>query len=317
MRIVRSTSELVRRAGPIARPAVLLISVASGLLRPQDLAPRAYVITPTGSHAVILASSFSSGEALIDPTGPLEDARGTFQIPSVGYFQSFGLLGRSSNLTVLIPYARGNFEARVNGSPAAVYRSGLGDARIRFSVNLHGGPAMNLGEYVRWSEKRLIGASLTVAIPNGQYDPVRLINTGTNRWGFKPEVGFSRKWNRWVADLYTGAWFFTANKRFFPGENVRAQEPIGAVEAHLGYYLNPKLWASLDGNFWVGNRSTVNGVKKEDRQRNSRIGATVAIPITRRQSVKFSYSQGTYVSFGGDFRTVSAAWQYSWLSRPQ
>ena len=176
---------------------------------------------------------------------------------------------------------------------------------------------MKLGEYAKWKEKRLIGASVTVTMPTGQYDSVRLVNTGTNRWGVKPEIGFSRRWNRWVADWYAGTWFFSANSKFFPGNSYRTQKPVGVGEGHLGYYLKPRLWASFDINFWAGMRSTVNGVENQDQQRNSRIGGTVSVPINRHHSVKLSYSQGAYVSIGGDFKTVAAAWQYSWISKPR
>ncbi len=283
----------------------------------QDLAPRAYVITPTGSHAVILSTSFNSGAVLVDPTVPLDDAKGSFQLPVFGYYQSLNLLGRSANFTVLLPYVHGDFEGTVFGTYMYAYRSGLADARLRFAVNLHGGPAMGVGEYLKWTEKRLVGASLTITIPTGQYDPARLINPGTNRWGLKPEIGFSRRWKRWVADGYTGVWIFTGNNEFFPGHSTRTQKPVGAVEGHLGYYLQPRLWASFDMNFWAGNRSTIDGVEKQDQQRNSRIGGTVSIPISRHQSIKFSYSQGAYVTIGGDFRTATAAWQYSWIRMPR
>ena len=283
----------------------------------QDLTPRAYVITPTGSHAVILSTSFNKGAVLADPTVPIEGARSSFQLPVLGYYQSLNVLSRSSNVTVILPYVHGDFEGRVNESLIQAYRSGLADARVRFSVNLNGGPAMHLGEFLKWSEKRLIGASLTISIPLSQYDPARLINPGTNRWGFKPEIGVSRRWRRWVADWYTGAWFFTNNGRFFPGQSLRTQAPLGVVEGHLDYYLKPRLWASLDANFWAGNRSTIDGVEKKDQQRNSRIGATLSIPINRHQSVKFSYSQGAYVTIGGDFRTMTVAWQYAWIAQPR
>lgn len=272
------------------------------------------MITPTGSHAIILASSFNTGGVLADPTVPLEDGKGNFVVSSLAYYQSFNFLGRSSNLTAAVPYARGNFEGRVGDNELQAYRSGLADARVRFSVNLNGGPAMNLGEYVRWTEKRLIGVSMTVSIPTGQYDPARAVNNGTNRWGIKPEAGISRKWQHWATDWYLGAWFFTGNSKYFPGTSVRTQSPIASLEGHVGYYLRPRLWASADANFWNGSRSTVNGVQKADEQRNSRIGGTLSIPINPHHAVKFSYSQGAYVTIGGNFRTISAAWQYSWIS---
>ena len=291
-----------------------VLLVAALPLYAQDLTPRAYLITPVGSHAIVVSTSYNTGAVLVDPTVPIDDAKGSFQLSLLGYVQSFNFFGRSSNVNVLLPYVRGNFEGTINGPPIQAYRSGLADARVRLSVNLNGGPAMDVGEFLRWSEKRLIGASLTITIPSGQYDSARLINPGTHRWGFKPEIGITRRWGRWVADSYVGAWFFTANDKFFPGRIVRTQEPVGALEGHLGYYLKPRLWASLDANFWAGSRSTVDGVTKQDQQRNSRIGATLSVPLSRRHALKFSYSQGAYVTIGGDYRTVTAAWQYSWIS---
>jgi hypothetical protein len=311
----RSENQQLRRAGPAKRVfALWLVTVP---LCAQDLSPRAYLITPVGSHAVIVQNSFNSGAVLIDPTIPIEDLKGRFNLPVLGYYQSFGLFGRSANVTALLPYARGNFEGKVYGVPSEAYRSGMADGRIRLSVNLNGGKAMKIGEFMKWQEKRLIGASITVTMPTGQYDPARVINIGTNRWGFKPEAGFSRRWSKVVADWYIGAWFFTPNSKFFPGKSYRTQQPVVSGEGHLGYYFKPRLWASFDVNFWQGSRSTTNGVEGKDQQRNSRIGGTVAIPITRHQSLKFSYSQGAYVTIGGDFRTVAAAWQYSWIDKPK
>jgi len=62
----------------------------------------------------------------------------------------------------------------------------------------------------------------------------------------------------------------------------------------------------------------VSGVQNPlSEQTNSRLGGTVAIPITKHQSPKFSYSNGTYIRFGGNYQNVSAAWQYSRLGKPQ
>ena len=142
----------------------------------------------------------------------------------------------------------------------------------------------------------MIGTTLTVIVPTGQYDPVRLINLGLNRWSFKPELGGSRRFGRWALDLYGGVWFFTANDAFFPGTTRRTQSPVGSAETHLSYTLKPRFWASLDGNFWTGGRTARNGIEGLDYQRNSRAGVTVSLPLTRRQALKFSYSRGAYIA---------------------
>jgi hypothetical protein len=283
----------------------------------QDLAPRAYLITPAGSNAITLSYTFNQGSVFVDPTVPIQDLRVQFQTQAISYYRSYSLWGRSSNITVLIPYAVANAQGTVVGALQKVYRSGLADSRIRFSLNLKGGPAMSASDFIRWSERFLIGFSFTASVPTGQYDPARLINVGTDRWAFKPEIGLSKRWGRWVLDSYTGTWFFTPNDKFFPGNALRTQQLIGTGEAHLTYYVRRRLWISLDGNFWIGGRSTVDGQMKADEQRNSRAGATISIPVNKHQAVKVSYARGAYIQIGGNYSTLSLAWQYSWLGKQE
>ena len=305
------------RWSTISRSPLLFALLAPLAANAQDLVPRAYVITPTGSNAVIVSYAWNDGDLVFDTSVQIQNGKGRFQTPVLSYYHSFGLLGRSANVVAALPYAVGNFQGEIGGALTKVYRSGLVDSRVRLAVNLRGGPEMKLKQFAEWREKTLIGASLTAVVPIGQYDPARAINPGTNRWAFKPEIGISRRWRRWVAEAYGGAWLFATNNSYFPGDSVRTQRPMAAFEAHLGYYLKPRLWISLDGNFWDGGRSAVNGIEKQDRQKNSRAGLTCSAPIGRHQSIKFSYSRGTYVTIGGKFQTIALAWQYSWLAWPR
>ena len=173
----------------------------------------------------------------------------------------------------------------------------------------------------KWQQKTLLGVSLKVVAPTGQYDPTKLINLGANRWAFKPELGLSRRWGHWVLDAYGGVWFFTENPEFFsrneyfPGVQAQTQDPALVLETHLSYDFRPRLWVSLDGNFWRGGTTSLNGVENPATlQQNSRVGITASFPVTRRQSVKLSYGRGAYIRFGGDYQVLSAAWQYSWIS---
>jgi hypothetical protein len=298
----------------------LLSSVCSG----QGLSPRAYVIVPTHSNAVTLTYSFQDGGVVFDQIVPVTDATGRISTAIFSYFHTLNFFGRSANINASIPYSTGRFEATLSGVHQKVYRSGIAPAVIRFSVNLKGGPAMRVNEFIEWQQKTVIGASFTVSTPAGQYDPARLVNIGANRWAFKPELGVSRRWGKWVLDGYGAVWFFTANHDFnskasgSAGPNTQTQQPTGAIEAHLSYDLRPRLWLSLDGNYWRGGETALNGVPNATTlQANSRIGATASLPLGSHQSLKFSYSRGTYVRFGGDYQYFSVAWQYSWLGRPK
>jgi hypothetical protein len=121
------------------------------------------------------------------------------------------------------------------------------------------------------------------------------INNGSNRWAFKPEFGYSERWGHWLLDAYGGAWFFTTNSEFwshnefFPGTRTQSEAPVGSFEGHVSYNFKPRLWVSLDGNFWFGGRITINGIENVNTyQKNSRIGVTASIPVTKHQSLKFS-----------------------------
>jgi hypothetical protein len=306
---------------------VLSAAIAVGPLPPlraQDLSPRAYVITPVHSNAIILTWSFYDGSILFNGTAPITGATGTYNVSIFSYYHSFSFFGRSANLTGSLPYALGNFQGTVMGAGTQLYRSGLVDSAFRLSVNLKGGPAMRVQEFVKWQQQILLGVSLKVVAPTGQYDPTKLINWGANRWALKPEFGYSERWGHWVLDGYAGVWFFTKNPEFFshnaffPGTQSQSQKPIGAFEGHLSYDVKPHLWFSLDGNYWFGGKTSLNGLENPlTQEKSSRIGGTAAIPVSKHQTLKFSYNNGAYIRYGGNYQSVSVAWQYSWLGKPK
>jgi hypothetical protein len=57
----------------------------------------------------------------------------------------------------------------------------------------------------------------------------------------------------------------------------------------------------------------VNGANKADLQRNSRLGATLSLPLAGQQSLKISLSAGATTRAGTDFTTIAAAWQVTWV----
>jgi hypothetical protein len=177
---------------------------------------------------------------------------------------------------------------------------------------------MPANEFAKWRQKVVLGASLRVIAPTGQYDGRKLLNWGINRWAIKPEFGYSERWGGWVLDGYGGVWFYTRNNDYFdvPAPVTQTQTPVASFEGHLSRdFGKQRFWGSLDGNFWIGGTASLRGVRNPDtEQTSSRIGATVSFPITKHESIKLSYSQGAYVRFGGDYKTVSVAWQYFWLS---
>jgi hypothetical protein len=300
----------------------ILVSLSAGAaqLAAQDLAPRAYLITPVSSNAITIIWAFYDGGVDFNGTVPIGHATGTYYVPIFSYYHSLNFFGRSANIAASLPYAVGNFQGSVSGQSRSIYRSGMLDSSFRLSVNLIGGPAMQPKEWVKWKQKRLLGLSLRVVEPTGQYSGTKLINWGGNRWAFKPELGYSQSWGHWALDGYAGAWFYTTNSSFYAGPVTKPQSeaPIASLEGHLSYDVKPRLWLSLDGNFWTGGITSLGGIQNlATKQTGSRLGGTASFPITKHQSMKVSYSDGTYIRFGGNYQSVSVAWQYSWIGWPK
>lgn len=307
--------------------AILFCLMALPVLA-QDLAPRAYVITPLHANAVTLAWAYYTGPLSFNGVIPIENAKGTYNIPSFSYYHSLHLFGRSANLLLALPYGVGNFSGEVGSKEGSIYRSGLVDLNMRFSVNLIGGPAMQPKEFAKWKQKKILGTSLRVVAPTGQYDGTKLVNWGINRWAFKPEIGYSQRFaGNWVIDGYAGVWFYTQNPQSFnrPLPVPQSMAPIGSLEGHLSYDFKRfgwlkglRGWASLDGNFWWGGIASVYNIPNPDtKQTSSRLGATISLPYSKYQSVKVSYSGGTYSRFGGDYKNLQVAWQYTWIGWPK
>lgn len=280
----------------------------------QDLSPRAYLITPVDSNVVVVNYSHLKGGLEFNGAVPITGAQADVNVPLLSYYHSFDLLGRAANFTIAQPYGFGEFRGTVAEVPRSAKRSGFLDTFARLAVNLIGGPAMAPAEFAKWRQGVLLGASLEIVAPTGQYDPTRVVNWGSNRWGFKPEIGYSQRWGQWVLEAYGAVWFFTDNFSYYPGTRTQSESPVGAFEAHLSYDFRPGVWVSLDANYWWGGETSLNGVGNlATDQRNSRVGVTAAFRITQHQSIKMSFSDGAYIHYGGNYRNITLAWQYAWL----
>jgi len=281
----------------------------------QELIPAAYTPAPYGGNFVGLSSTFNSGDLAFDPSGPIEEAKADIVASSFTYARTLNLFKRSATATVILPYVVGDLEGLYLGEPASANRSGTGDLVMRLGVNLYGAPAMSGPEFAAFKPKTMVGASLFVGAPTGQYDSTRLINIGTNRWSFKPEIGVVHVMGKWAIDAYVGAWLYTANTDFF-GDTTRKQDAIYSAQVHLRYLIRRGLWAALDANYWYGGEATIEGVGSDDLQSNSRIGFTVSWQVWKQHNLRFAVSRGAFTRIGGDFNSFGLAYGYSWAKKP-
>jgi hypothetical protein len=295
--------------------AMLVATSAWRAVSAQELIPAAYTPAPVGVNFVGISATSNRGDLAFDPSGPIDEAVADIVVSAFTYARTVDLFNRSATATVVVPYAVGDLEGLYLGEPAAANRSGTGDMVLRLGLNLFGAPAMKLAEFAAFRPKTLIGASLFVSAPTGQYDPTRLINIGTNRWGFKPEIGVVHVVGRWAIDAYVGAWFYTANSDFFGG-TTRRQDPIYSSQLHLRFLIRRGLWAAVDTNYWYGGEATIDGVGGDDLQNNSRVGLTLSWNLGKGHNLRFAASRGAFTRIGGDFDSLGLAYGFSWARRP-
>jgi hypothetical protein len=275
----------------------------------QDLEPRAYSPSPIGTTFIVVSATRSAGGIFTDTSTPITDVDATVGILGLAMGHTFGLAGKQVLALGVVPVIWGEASGSIGEDRRTASRRGLGDTRVKLSTILAGSPAMRPAEFAKAPRRPILGVSLTLGAPTGQYDATKLVNLGSNRWAFKPEIGLSYPAGRWTLDAYAGIWFFTDNDEYYPGSSSRHQDAIKALQGHVSYTLGRRAWIAVNGTWYSGGQSRVDNVGKEDLQRNSRLGATLAVPIGTRQSLKIAYSAGATTRVGADFRTLTVAWQ--------
>jgi hypothetical protein len=245
----------------------------------------------------------------VDPDAPIQNVEAEASSALSGGGYTFGLLGHQARVLAVLPYVWGSISADINGERQSRALNGLIDPRIKFSIALAGAQALTPEEFARTPRTTVIGASLSVMPPLGRYESGQLINLGFNRWGFKPEIGLSHPTGRWTLDCSAGVWFFTTNDSYFPGTAKREQDPVIALQAHVSYDFDSGIWMALNGTWFSGGQTHVNNVALPDRKNSTRLGATLSLPMSAQQSLKFTYSTGIATRRCADFDTFIVTWQ--------
>jgi len=310
----RSASRGGVALGLVVSLTAAALAAAATLLRAQSIEPRSYSNAPVGSSFLILGTAVTQGGLSIDPAVPLTDPDLETWSGVVAYARFLDLWGKSAKFDVVAPYTFLSGSALYQGEPIEREISGLADPAFRLAVNLYGAPALSAAEFKDYRQKLIVGASLQVTPPLGQYDASRLVNIGMNRWTIKPEIGISRAVRVWTFEIKASATLFTDNDDFYRGQ-TREQDPIYSSSGHVIYNFPRGRWASFDVNYFTGGTTTIEGTRKQDLQRNWRLGATYAFPVGAQDSIKLYASSGVEARTGNNFDLLGVAWQHRWLGR--
>lgn len=278
----------------------------------QELTPRAYWPAPKETKIALLGYKYSFGDILTDPSLPFSGVDSKIHFLSLGYLQTISVFGRTAHLLVELPYVwsttTGIIISPSGDIPGERVMSGIADVGFAFTINLIGAPTMNLEDFqeVRNNPRQILGASLKIIIPTGKYEEDRLFNIGTNRWSIKPELGYIIPLEKkWLLELILGMWIFTDNNEFIG--QTRKQDPILASQIHLVRRIQPGFWVAFNANFFWGGRSNL---LDADLQRNSKIGITLAFPLSGRHALRGGFSLGLVTETGDKFSSLMLAYQF-------
>lgn len=297
-------------AAPVV--AAILLLCATHDARAQDMEPRAYSAVPTGLNFFVANYLRTTGSVSLDPSLPITGVEASINTWNLAYERTFALFGRAASAAIVVPFFQGELSGQVFGAGTVVSRTGLGDIRIRLAENLIGNPALTPDEFARRQPTTTFGTSLVVIAPTGDYNSSHLVNISSHRWGFRPEIGLSQPIGDWFADVAGGAWFFTDNDDFFMG-HVRNQAPLLEVQGHAGYNFQPGLWLSVDGSYFSGGETSLNGIPDHDAQTGSRYGLTLSVPVRDGLSAKLAWSTWLSAHDGGNYNIIGVTLQYRWF----
>jgi hypothetical protein len=290
---------------------VLAQLLNSAQIRAQELEPRAYVNTPIGLNFVALGYQYSEGALVFDPALPVTDANARVNMAFLGYVHTLAVAGQSAKVGLVLPVAGLDATGYVEDLFRTRNDSGLADPSFYFALNLLGAPALSYEEFGRFQQETIVGLSFKLTVPLGTYDNDKLLNIGTNRWSFEPEIGVSKALGRWTVEAAAAVIFYTDNDDFNQGQ-TRQQDPIYSLQGHLVYSFPHNIWAALGVTYYEGGRTTIEGISSDDLQQNWRGGFTLALPIDRKHSIKLYGNSGVSTRTGTDYDTLGLAWQYRW-----
>jgi len=288
---------------------LLLALCWSGVCLAQDLEPRRWSQIPTGVNFAGVGYGYIEGDIYFDPVLLVEGA--SFEMHQAGlfYMRSLNIMGRSSRIDFTLPYVAGRWEGTVDNEFVHFRRRGLGDARIRLSMLLYGGPAQTPQEFAK-SEKSntVVGAAVAVSTPTGEYTNKYLINLGSGRWTIRPQLGVTHTRGKLTGELTGSVFIYTDNNDFWKNSRLET-DPLYALQAHLIYTFRPGLWVSLSTAYGWGGEATVNGDAKENPSGNWLSALSFGFPIDKRQGIKLAYLRGrTQRSTGADNDSLILAW---------
>lgn len=281
----------------------------------QDIEPRRWTPFPLNSSYIGAGYGYTNGTIFFDPVLKIEDVTVNVSTFAVSYIHPFKLGKKLARFDVMLPYSIANWDGLLSGTPTSVNRSGFADPRLRFSVNILGPEAMELKEMQEYISTHpvftVLGVSLAVTLPLGQYYEEKLLNLGQNRFVFRPQAGFVHNWRKWSYELTASVYIYGNNNDFF-NDQTRKQDPVFAMQTHLIHRFNHGIWGSLSFGSGLAGQSVVNNLPNNDEREDILGGLSLGFPVVKKQALKLVYYRSqTLNDVGGDTNSFGVVWSAS------
>ena len=282
----------------------------------DELEPRRWAHLPINSNFGGTAYAYTEADIDVDPLLKIEDVEMELHSWALKYIRTFSLFNKTARIGVLQAYQEGEWSGLLDGVPKTVNKNGLSDTFVRFAINLYGAPPLQGKEYAAYRATQkvetIVGAGFSVQLPTGDYTDDTLINLGTNRYTFRPQVGVIHTRGKWSLETTGTVAFHTDNTDFYNGKKLE-QDPLYTLQSHLIYAFRPGVWGSASGGYNYGKRSTVDGVEKDDRKEFLAWAFSFGFPISRHLGAKVAYiGTRTQESTGIDSDTVAVGFSAFW-----
>jgi hypothetical protein len=294
--------------------ALFLVCVINfgGSIFSQDLNPWVYGNLPIKMNAAAINYTFSTGNVLGDPGAPIQDFNLNTNILAVGYLRTFSFFGKLGRVQVIIPFSFMSGSLKFRGRDTSGSRTGFNDVSLRLGLNIFGSPPLEIQDYRKFRQEKILGASLVITIPVGQYYTEKLINIGSNRWGFRPEIGASIRVGQFYLETYAAVKFSTKNSEYLTNKTLR-QSPLYGIQMHINHTFKNYMRLAFSLAYINGGQTSVNDVNNDDYIRHLRTGLTFGMSFSPFHSVSLQLNTSLFTNVSLDYKSVNLTYTYTWF----
>jgi hypothetical protein len=273
---------------------------------------RAYDNTPVGVSQIELNYAYVRSNASVDPSLAIAGANLNLNQGTISYTHCFGVFHRLAWIEAAVPLA--GLDGSITGTNIRGSVAGAGDSSYQVAMLLMGGQALNISQFESYKPASSLGLSFTITAPTGLYNTNKILNLGSDRWSFKPELAVSRPFGpdqKWEFDGYGNVSFYTDNTSYH-GKEILRQQPLPGLEGHISYSLNDRAWVSLDTRYSFRGTTDVAGVSQNNAQQNFIVGSELNISLSPQNSLTFVFAKAVVHQNGPTATGFSIKYDYTW-----